>query len=101
MTRNLVESPPDCVALYDVIEIEDPIVFNCIVDQSGMENILLIPTDERAQELLSMQERVPRNCVQGVTMQGDKYYPDPNYRSYGSRQRRAKYLQIDTKEHAV
>lgn len=87
--------------MYDILDIEDPIVFNCIIDQAGIENILLIPTDIRAQELLSVEARVPRNCAQGVTINGDKYYPDPNYRSYGSRYNKAKYLQVDTKEHMV
>ncbi|KAJ8935418.1 hypothetical protein NQ314_012837, partial [Rhamnusium bicolor] len=97
--KNLVNAPEDCVSLYDAIEIEDPIVSNCIVDSSSPENILLIPNDRRAQELLSDQKFVPRNCSQGVTIKGDKYYPDPNYRSYGSHYHRAQYLQVDTKEY--
>ncbi|KAG5887604.1 hypothetical protein JTB14_002613 [Gonioctena quinquepunctata] len=63
------------------------------------ENILLIPTDRKAQELLSDKQHVPRNCHQGITAKGDKYYPDPNYRTYASNYVRAKYLQVDTKEY--
>ncbi|CAH0551726.1 unnamed protein product [Brassicogethes aeneus] len=97
--ENLVRAPQDCVGLYDAIEIDDPVVSNCIIDQARIESILLIPSDIRAQELLSNQARVPRNCSQAVTMKGDKYYPDPNYKSYGSRYHHAKYLQVDAKEH--
>ena len=98
---NLVKAPKDCVSLYDALEIEDPVVSNCIVDQTGMEGILLIPSNDRAMELLSHAVNVPRNCRQGVTVGGDKYYPDPNYKTYGSRYHRAQYLQVDTKEHIV
>ncbi|XP_023020783.2 structural maintenance of chromosomes 6 [Leptinotarsa decemlineata] len=97
--RNLVYEPNDCVSLYNAIEISDTIVSNCIVDSCSPENILLIPTDRRAQELLSDRRTVPRNCHQGITTKGDKYYPDPNYRTYASNYVRAKYLQVDTKEY--
>ncbi|KAJ8925976.1 hypothetical protein NQ315_009831 [Exocentrus adspersus] len=99
VSRNLVRAPPDCVSLYNAIEIEDPIVSNCVVDSASPENILLIPSDGRAQELLSNRQVVPENCSQGITVKGDKYYPDPNYRSYCSQYHRAKYLQVDTKEY--
>jgi chromosome segregation ATPase len=99
--QNLVKAPPDCVGLYDALDIEDPVVANCIVDQAAIEGILLIPNNDRAMQLLSSQANVPKNCRQGVTITGDKYYPDPNYKTYGSRYHRAQYLQVDTKEHIV
>lgn len=95
----MVQAPEDCISLFNAIEIDDPVVSNCIVDSSSPENILLIPNDRRAQELLSNREYVPHNCSQGVTIKGDRYYPDPNYRTYGSQYHRAKYLQVDTKEY--
>nr|CAI5838630.1 unnamed protein product [Callosobruchus analis] len=97
--KNLVHEPNDCVCLYNAIEIDDPVVNNCIVDSVSPENILLIPSDDRAQELLSNRQTVPQNCRQGVTIKGDRYYPDPNYRTYASSYRRAQYLQVDTKEY--
>ncbi|XP_018567595.1 structural maintenance of chromosomes protein 6 [Anoplophora glabripennis] len=99
VSRNLVRAPEDCVCLYNAIEIDDAVVSNCIVDSSFPESILLVPNDQRAQELLSNRQYVPQNCSQGVTIKGDRYYPDPNYRTYGSQYHRAKYLQVDTKEY--
>ena len=52
-----MKAPQDCVSLYNAIGIEDPIVSNCIVDQLSPENILLIPNNQRAMELLSDQVR--------------------------------------------
>lgn len=91
-------APQDCTSIYEAIDIEDAIVSNCIVDQLGIESILLIPSDARAIELMSDQRKVPRNCSQGITIKGAKYFPDPNYRTYGSRYHRAQYLQVDTKD---
>lgn len=91
--------PPHCISLYNALEIADPIISNCIVDNSSPENILLIPDDPTAIELLSTRQNVPRNCYQGITIKGDRYYPDPNYRTYASQYHQAKYLQVDTKEY--
>ncbi|KAI4467364.1 structural maintenance of chromosomes 56 smc5 smc6 [Holotrichia oblita] len=96
IASNLVQADIDCVSLYDAIDIKDPVVANCLIDQVSIESILLIPSTERAIELLSNQNRVPRNCSQGVTIKGDKYYPDPNYKTYASRYHKARYLQVDT-----
>ncbi|KAK9744457.1 RecF/RecN/SMC N terminal domain [Popillia japonica] len=96
IASNLIRADPDCISLYDAIDIKDPVVANCLIDQTSIESILLIPSTERAIELLSDQNRVPRNCSQGVTIKGDKYYPDPNYKTYASRYHKARYLQVDT-----
>ncbi|XP_050312592.1 structural maintenance of chromosomes protein 6 isoform X2 [Anthonomus grandis grandis] len=96
---NLVQAPRDCISLYDALIIHDVVVSNCIVDQMSSENILLIPNGERAMELMSDRANVPRNCRQGITITGDKYYPDPDYKTYASTYHKARYLQIDTKEH--
>ncbi|KAI4467367.1 structural maintenance of chromosomes 56 smc5 smc6 [Holotrichia oblita] len=95
IVSNLVRADRDCISLYDAIDIKDPVVANCLIDQMSIESILLIPSTERAIELLSNQNRVPRNCSQGVTVKGDKYYPDPNYKTYASRYHKARYLQVD------
>lgn len=94
----MVQGDRDCISLYDAIDIKDPVVANCLIDQMSVESILLIPSTDRAIELLSNQNRVPRNCSQGVTIKGDKYYPDPNYKMYASRYHKARFLQVDTKE---
>ncbi|XP_022920756.1 structural maintenance of chromosomes protein 6 [Onthophagus taurus] len=95
---NLVRAPPDCVSLYDIIEVKDSVVMNCLIDQLGIENILLIPSSNRAIELLSERQNVPINCKQGITIKGDRFYPDPNYRSYCSTYHQARYLEVDKAE---
>ncbi|XP_048523241.1 structural maintenance of chromosomes protein 6 isoform X2 [Dendroctonus ponderosae] len=99
VSRNLVQAPPDCVPLYNALIINDPVVSNCIVDQSSLENILLISSEEKAMELMSDRDRVPKNCKQGLTIKGNKYYPDPNYKTYASTCHQARYLQVDTQSH--
>ncbi|KAK9739088.1 hypothetical protein QE152_g9357 [Popillia japonica] len=34
----------DCISLYDAIDIKDPVVANCLIDQMSIESILLIPS---------------------------------------------------------
>lgn len=74
----------------------DTVVANCMIDQLGIESILLIPNDEVAAKVLSMDENVPRNCKYGITLRGDVYYPSPNYKMYSGKNQKPKYLQVDT-----
>ncbi|XP_057664311.1 structural maintenance of chromosomes protein 6 [Diorhabda carinulata] len=100
VARNSVHEPNDCVSIYRAIDITDAVVSNCIVDNCSPENILLIPSDGMARDLLSDKRKVPKNCHQGITVGGDKYYPDPNYRTYASSYRKARYLQVDIEDRA-
>lgn len=88
-------APQDCRCIYNAIEIDDVIVSNCTVDQYSIENILLIPNDKRAIQLMSYKQNVPRNCHSSLTIAGDRYFPDPNYKTYATRYHRAQYLQAD------
>lgn len=81
------------------MDISDPIVANCLIDQREVECILLIPTSKEASEIMSDARRVPRNCKRAFTQQGDIFYPDPHYRSYGGpRGLKAKFLQVSVKD---
>ncbi|KAK5648751.1 hypothetical protein RI129_003643 [Pyrocoelia pectoralis] len=93
---NLVKSIDQCLSVFSALEISDPVVTNCLIDQVNLESILLIPDNNMAISLMSHQNNVPKNCRQGITMKGDKYYPDPNYKTYGSRYHNAQYLQVST-----
>ena len=64
----------------------------------GVEGVLLIPTSAEAEHLLSDSSRVPANCQRGWTQKGEDFYPDPNYKSYGGKVGRPKYLQVSTKD---
>ncbi|XP_014472533.1 PREDICTED: structural maintenance of chromosomes protein 6 isoform X2 [Dinoponera quadriceps] len=84
--------------LLDAMVIDDPIVANCLIDQREVECILLIPTNQEACQIMSNATKVPKNCKRAFTQQGDTYFPDPNYRTYGGRCERPKLLQVSTKE---
>lgn len=93
-----VHTPPDCICMYEALNFSDPVVANFVIDQLGVESILLLPNDNRAIDLLADEVNVPTNCKCGVTLEGDIFYPSPNYRMYSGRSTQAKYLQVDTKE---
>ncbi|KAB0804136.1 hypothetical protein PPYR_01106 [Photinus pyralis] len=93
---NLVRPVDGCLSVFSALEISDPVVTNCLIDQVSLESVLLIPDTNTAINLMSNQSHVPQNCRQGITMKGDKYYPDPNYKTYASRYHTAQYLQVST-----
>ncbi|XP_043494433.1 structural maintenance of chromosomes protein 6 [Polistes fuscatus] len=89
----------DYFNMLEAMDISDPVVANCLIDQWEIECILLIPTSLEACEIMSDAKKVPLNCKKAITQQGDLFYPDPNYKTYGARKGiRAKYLQISTAE---
>ncbi|KAK4884325.1 hypothetical protein RN001_000596 [Aquatica leii] len=94
VSSNLVRPVDGCISVFDAVEISDPVVTNCLIDQVNLESVLLIPDNPTAIKLMSNVHKVPRNCIQGITMNGDKYYPDPNYKTYASRYKNAQYLQV-------
>ncbi|XP_063980640.1 structural maintenance of chromosomes protein 6 [Diachasmimorpha longicaudata] len=79
--------------MFDVIEVSDPVIANCLIDQRGPESILLIPTSEEAIALLQYSENVPQRCRMAFTRSGDTFYPDPNFRTYGGSVPTVKYLE--------
>ena len=68
--------------LIDHLVIENPNVFNRIVDTCQLERIIFIPTTREAQQCLSRSETVPRNLHYATVANSYQYYPAPNYRSY-------------------
>ncbi|KAL1512549.1 hypothetical protein ABEB36_002130 [Hypothenemus hampei] len=97
--ENLTKAPPGCECLYNAVIIDDIVVSNCIIDQLNTESILLIPNNEMAMQIMADRNRVPANCRQGLTMKGDKFFPDPNYKTYASSYHQARYLQVDSSEY--
>lgn len=101
VTPYKVHAPHHCIGVYDILNFSDPVVANCIIDQLGIESILLMPDDDAAIGLMSEGNNVPRNCKYGVTLRGDTYYPSPNFRMYSGKSKQARYLQVDTSERIV
>ena len=82
----------------DMLIIDDPDVANAFIDMNQIEQVLLIRDDKDARYLLSDSNRVPHNCKNAMTKEGNTYFPDPNYRSYYGKAQRSQYLQSSVEE---
>ncbi|KAJ8736666.1 hypothetical protein PYW08_007322 [Mythimna loreyi] len=82
----------------DSLDISDPVVANFLIDNVGMERVLLVPDHEDAVRLSDNEENVPENCAKIVTLDSTEYHPAPNYRSYGGAARTSRFLHLSTAE---
>ncbi|KAM6954066.1 structural maintenance of chromosomes protein 6 [Aplochiton taeniatus] len=85
---------PNYPSVVQALEIEDPVVANCLIDQRGIESILLIKNRSEAQRVMQ-GNNPPKNCTQAFTKDGDQIFTD---RSYSVDSRRANYLSGDVEE---
>uniref|UniRef100_A0A4W5L3A9 Si:dkey-119f1.1 n=1 Tax=Hucho hucho TaxID=62062 RepID=A0A4W5L3A9_9TELE len=85
---------PDYPSVLQSLEIEDPVVANCLIDQRSIEAILLIKSPAEARRVMQGRQP-PRNCYQAFTKEGDQCY---NNRYYSNDQRRCDYLSRDEEE---
>ncbi|XP_041814270.1 structural maintenance of chromosomes protein 6 [Chelmon rostratus] len=93
-TRRRAVNHPEYPSVLQALEIEDPVVANCLIDQRGVESILLIKN--RAEARRVMQGRnCPRNCTQAFSKEGDQIFSN---RSYAADQNRANCLSGDVEE---
>ncbi|KAG8312725.1 Structural maintenance of chromosomes protein 6 [Homalodisca vitripennis] len=72
------------MSLARALEIDNPVVANCLIDQQEIETVLLIPTNAEAYNILDEPRKVPRNCRRAFTLTGDLFFPAPNYKSYSN-----------------
>ncbi|XP_028158970.1 structural maintenance of chromosomes protein 6-like [Ostrinia furnacalis] len=82
----------------DALDAPDPVIANYLIDNVGLESVLLVPSHEDAVRLSDTVENVPENCARVVTLECGEYYPAPNYRCYGGTARPTRYLQVSTAE---
>ncbi|XP_041832075.1 structural maintenance of chromosomes protein 6 [Melanotaenia boesemani] len=93
-TRKRAVNHPQYPSVLQSLEIEDPVVANCLIDQKSIESILLIKNRTEARKV--MQGRSPpQNCYQAFSKDGDQIYSN---RSYSADQTRPKYLSGDVEE---
>ncbi|KAM9316410.1 structural maintenance of chromosomes protein 6 [Gastrophryne carolinensis] len=82
---------PKYPTVLTALEIENPVVANCLIDMRGIETVLLIKNNSEAREV--MQKRAPpQNCREAFTADGDQVF---NKRYYSSEYNRARYLSRD------
>lgn len=95
--KKLVQSFGECVSIYQVLDVSSIVVLNYLIDSKQIERALLMPDTDTAIRLMSSLQNVPCNCLCGLTIKGDLYYPYPKYRRYGSQYHSARFLQGDSK----
>ncbi|KAM4695476.1 structural maintenance of chromosomes protein 6 isoform 2-T2 [Discoglossus pictus] len=73
------------------LEIDNPVVANCLIDMRGIETILLIKNSREARQVMQNRQP-PRNCREAFTAEGDQVFIN---RYYSSENNRSKYLTGD------
>ncbi|XP_010189573.1 PREDICTED: structural maintenance of chromosomes protein 6 [Mesitornis unicolor] len=82
---------PEFPSVLTALEIDNPVVANCLIDVRGIETILLIKSSHRAREVMQLN-RPPRNCREAFTAEGDQVF---ERRYYSSDYVRPKFLSRD------
>ncbi|NWS86291.1 SMC6 protein, partial [Toxostoma redivivum] len=82
---------PEFPSVLTALEIDNPVVANCLIDMRGIETVLLIKSSRRAREVMQCN-RPPKNCKEAFTAEGDQVFPR---RYYSSTFVRPKFLSQD------
>uniref|UniRef100_A0A2I4D4M6 Structural maintenance of chromosomes protein 6 n=1 Tax=Austrofundulus limnaeus TaxID=52670 RepID=A0A2I4D4M6_AUSLI len=93
-TRRRAVSHPEYPSVLQALEIEDPVVANCLIDQRGIESILLIKNRTVARGVMQGRNP-PANCTQAFSKDGDQIFTN---RNYSADQTRANFLSGDVEE---
>lgn len=98
VTKGKVDTPPGTICVYDALKVSDPVVENCLIDQVGVESMLMTESSDIAQRCCVNTQNVPRNLKKIYVLKPScEYYPAPNYRTYGIRLSAPKYLQTNVR----
>ncbi|XP_060083255.1 structural maintenance of chromosomes protein 6-like [Ylistrum balloti] len=87
-------------AVVDVLEMNDPVTFNCLIDQRGVECILLIKDNRIARDVMDPDKKPgpPKYSKEAFTADGDQLYCHPSLRYYSSRGGHARFLSTNVEE---
>ncbi|XP_048046427.1 structural maintenance of chromosomes protein 6 [Megalobrama amblycephala] len=69
---------PEFPSVLDCLNIENPVITNCLIDMRGIENILIIKDHACARKVMQ-GSRPPRNCREVFTADGDQVYTNRSY----------------------
>uniref|UniRef100_A0A8D2PKM3 Structural maintenance of chromosomes protein 6 n=1 Tax=Zosterops lateralis melanops TaxID=1220523 RepID=A0A8D2PKM3_ZOSLA len=64
---------PEFPSVLTALEIDNPVVANCLIDMRGIERVLLIKNSRRAREVMQCN-RPPKNCKEAFTAEGDQVF---------------------------
>ncbi|TNM94702.1 hypothetical protein fugu_017461 [Takifugu bimaculatus] len=93
-TQRRAVNHPDYPSVLQALEIEDPVVANCLIDQRAIECILLIKNRTEARRVMQGRNP-PQNCTSAFSVEGDQIFTN---RSYTADQTRANFLSKDVEE---
>ncbi|NXE34127.1 SMC6 protein, partial [Ptilorrhoa leucosticta] len=82
---------PEFPSVLTALEIDNPVVANCLIDMRGIETILLIKNSRKAREVMQCN-RPPKNCKEAFTAEGDQVF---ERRYYSSNFVRSRFLSQD------
>ncbi|NWT19870.1 SMC6 protein, partial [Vireo altiloquus] len=71
---------PEFPSVLTALEIDNPVVANCLIDMRGIETILLIKSSRKAREVMQCN-RPPKNCREAFTAEGDQVFERRYYSS--------------------
>ncbi|NWV57009.1 SMC6 protein, partial [Daphoenositta chrysoptera] len=71
---------PEFPSVLTALEIDNPVVANCLIDMRGIETILLIKNNRKAREVMQCN-RPPKNCKEAFTAEGDQVFERRYYSS--------------------
>lgn len=85
--------------MSDVIQVSDPVVMNCLIDQKSIECIVLVDDTQKAINLTQDEENVPENLNFVILLNPySQFYPAPNYRTYSMQENPPKFIQTNTRD---
>uniref|UniRef100_A0A8C1FWX9 Structural maintenance of chromosomes protein 6 n=1 Tax=Cyprinus carpio TaxID=7962 RepID=A0A8C1FWX9_CYPCA len=75
---NLQVHHPEFPSVLDCLNIENPVITNCLIDMRGIESILIIKEKACARKVMQ-GSRPPKNCREAFTADGDQVFSHRYY----------------------
>uniref|UniRef100_A0A671N6N7 Structural maintenance of chromosomes protein 6 n=1 Tax=Sinocyclocheilus anshuiensis TaxID=1608454 RepID=A0A671N6N7_9TELE len=69
---------PEFPSVLDCLNIENPVIANCLIDMRSIESILIIKVSSRARKVMQ-ESRPPKNCREAFTADGDQVFSHRYY----------------------
>lgn len=83
-SANIASNNRECSVLMNLLQIDNPVVFNHLVDQKNIENIVVCRTQDYAKSITTKKENVPDNVSYVITHDYYRFHPPRDQHSYRS-----------------